>query len=92
MSTVSSSDSAFPFFEENDYVGWLFQFKAHLRRFNADFVLDRPTPRDVDDAGNPIPMNNAERRQFERDLEEYKAKDNIAFPELVKACYKNSKN
>lgn len=88
---TTTSDTAFPFFEENNYLGWLFQFKAHLRRFDADLVLDIPIPKDVDAAGVPIPMTNAERRQFERDLEEYKSKDKIAFPELVKACYKNPK-
>lgn len=37
-------------------------------------------------------MNNAECQQFKQDLDEYEAKDNIAFPEFVRACYKNPKS
>jgi hypothetical protein len=88
---ATSSDSAFPFFEENNYLGWLFQFRAHLRRFDADSVLDYPMPTDVDENGDPLEMSNAERRQFNADLAAYKEKDQIAFPDIVKACYKNPK-
>ena len=88
---TSSSDSAFPFFEENNYLGWLFQVRAHLRRFDVDSVLDEPIPTDVDEDGEPIDMTAAERRQFNADLAAYKEKDKIAFPDLVKACYKNPK-
>lgn len=89
--TSTSTDSAFPFFEENNYLGWLFQFRAHLRRFDADSVLDKPPPTDVDEDGEPLEMTPAERRQFNADVAAYKEKDKIAFPDLVKACYKNPK-
>lgn len=46
MSSSIISDSAFPFFftQRNNYLGLLFQFKAHLRRFDPDLVLDIPIP------------------------------------------------
>jgi hypothetical protein len=48
-----------------------------------------PTDKDVN--GNPIPMNARDRADFDRRVKEYKEKDNIAYPELMKACYKNPK-
>jgi hypothetical protein len=42
-----------------------------------------PTDKDVN--GNP------NRAEFDRRVKEYKEKDNIAYPELMKACYKNPK-
>lgn len=90
MST-SDRDTAFPFFEELNFAGWLIQFKAHLRRYGAEHVLDTPIPSDKDANGVLIVMNARERADFERNLKEYKEKDNIAYPELMKACYKNPK-
>lgn len=87
----SDHDSAFPFFEELNFSGWLIQFKAHLRRYDADEVLDTPIPSDLDANGVPIVMNARERQQFDRDLAAYKQKDKIAYPEIMKACYKNPK-
>jgi hypothetical protein len=89
--SASDNDSAFPFFEELNFAGWLIQFKAHLRRFDADDVLDTPIPKDHDANGVPIVMNARDRQQFDRDLAAYKAKDKIAYPEIMKACYKNLK-
>ena len=90
MST-SDRDTAFPFFEELNFAGWLIQFKAHLRRYGAEHVLDTPIPSDKDANGVLIAMNARERADFERNLKEYKEKDNIDIPELMKACYKNPK-
>jgi hypothetical protein len=87
----SDRDSAFPFFEELNFAGWLIQFKAHLRRYDADDVLDTPIPKDHDANGVPIVMNARDRQQFDRDLAAYKEKDKIAYPEIMKACYKNLK-
>ena len=67
----------------------LTQFRAHLRRYGAEEVLDNPMPTDKD--GNLIPMNARDRAEFDRRVKEYKEKDNIAYPELMKACYKNPK-
>ena len=89
--SASDNDSAFPFFEELNFAGWLIQFKAHLRRFDADDVLDTPIPKDHDANGVPIVMNARDRQQFDRELAAYKAKDKIAYPEIMKACYKNLK-
>ena len=89
--SISDHDSAFPFFEELNFTGWLIQFKAHLRRYDADDVLDTPIPTDRDANGVPIVMNARDRQQFDRDLAAYKAKDKIAYPEIMKACYKNLK-
>jgi hypothetical protein len=83
--------SLFPSFEEHNFNGWLTQFRAHLRRYSAEEVLDNPMPTDKDVNGNPIPMNARDRADFDRRVKEYKEKDNIAYPELMKSCYKNPK-
>ena len=87
----TTPDSLFPTFEENNFNGWLTQFRAHLRRYGAEEVLDTPMPSDKDANGNPIPMNARDRAEFDRQVKENKEKDNIAYPELMKACYKNPK-
>ena len=89
--SFTTPDSLFPTFEENNFNGWLTQFRAHLRRYGAEEVLDTPMPSDKDANGNPIPMNARDRADFDRQVKEYKEKDNIAYPELMKACYKNPK-
>ena len=90
--SASDNDSAFPFFEELNFAGWLIQFKAHLRRFDADDVLDTPIPKDHDANGVPIVMNARDRQQFDRDLAAYKAKDKIAHPEIFEGLLQKSQN
>ena len=59
--SFTTPDSLFPTFEENNFNGWLTQFRAHLRRYGAEDVLDTPMPSDKDVNGNPIPMNARDR-------------------------------
>jgi hypothetical protein len=74
MSNISftTPDSLFPSFEEHNFNGWLTQFRAHLRRYGAEEVLDNPMPTDKD--GNLIPMNARDRAEFDRRVKEYKEK------------------
>ena len=65
------SSLVFPFFEELNFAGWLIQFKAHPRRYDADDVLETPIPMDRDANGVPL---------VERDLTVYKEKHKIALP------------
>jgi hypothetical protein len=89
--SLTTPDSLFPSFEEHNFNGGLTQFRAHLRRYGAEEVLDNPMPTDKDANGNPIPMNARDRADFDRRVKEYKEKDNSAYPELIKACYKIQK-
>ena len=67
MANPEEHDKGFPYFEENNFSGWLVQFKAHLRQFDADEVLEFPIPKDVDANGVPIAMNHRERADFTRE-------------------------
>ena len=91
MSVSKESDAGFPWFEEQNFTGWLVQFRAHLRKAGAHVVLDRPRPSDLDAQGNPIPMNAQQRRTFNDEVAEYDRLVNIAFSELMKACRQNVK-
>lgn len=91
MSITKETDSGFPWFEDQNFSGWLIQFQAHLRKTNSHTVLDHPRPDDVDPNGNPIQMNQAQRQRFQRERDAYDEKDNIAFSELMKACRLNPK-
>ena len=54
MNTSSAEhDPGFPWFEENNFNGWLIQFKAHLREVGAHVVLNQSRSADVDAAGVP---------------------------------------
>jgi hypothetical protein len=64
MSVETEHDKSFPYFEEHNFSGWLIQFKAMLRELDCDEVIETPIPKDVDAAGNPIPMNARERQDF----------------------------
>jgi hypothetical protein len=59
MSVEIEHDKSFPYyFEEHNFSGWLIiQFKAMLRELDCDEVIETQIPKDVDAAGNPIPMN-----------------------------------
>ena len=83
MSSSKQSDAGFPWFEEQNFTGWLVQFRAHLRKAGAHVILDRPRPSDLDAQGNPIPMNAQQRRTFNDEVAEYDRLDNIAFSELI---------
>ena len=48
MSASKESDAGFPWLEEQNFTGWLVQFRAHLRKAGAHVVLDRPRPSDLD--------------------------------------------
>ena len=90
MSSSEDNDVGFPWFEEQNFTGWLVQFRAHLRKSGAHVVLDRPRPSDLDAQGNPIPMNAQQRRTFNDEVAEYNRLDNNnAFSELMKACRQN---
>ena len=67
--------------------------RAHLRKQNrAHEVLDKPVPHPpVDEEGNPVPMNQAQRTNFQNELKEYMQKDDIAFSDLMKACTRSPK-
>jgi hypothetical protein len=84
-------DRGFPYFEENNFSGWLIQFKAMLREFDCDEIIETAIPKDIDANGVPIPMNARERADYERKLREYKEKDKIAYPKIMKACRTNPK-
>ena len=62
-----------------------------LREFDCDEIIEIPIPKDVDANGAPIVMNARERADYERLLREYKAKDKIAYPKIMKACRINPK-
>ena len=64
MSFSRGGDAGFPWFEEQNFTGWLVQFRAHLRKAGTHVVLDRPRPSDLDAQGNPIPINAPQRRTF----------------------------
>ena len=89
MSASEESDAGFPWFEEQNFTGWLVQFGAHLRK--AEMRTKRPRPSDLDAQGNPIPMNAQKRRTFNDEVAEYDRLVNIAFSELMKACRQNAK-
>ena len=92
MNTSSvKHDPGFPWFEENDFNGWLIQFKAHLLKVGAHVVLDQPRPADVDAAGVPIPMNAQQRSALIDQQAEYDKLDNIAYSDLMKARRANPK-
>jgi hypothetical protein len=87
------NNDSFPFLEEDNFLGWLVIFRAHLRKQNrAHEVLDKPVPKPPADAnGNPIPMNQAQRTAFQNELKDYMEKDDIAFSDLMKACIRSPK-
>lgn len=91
MNVEFEHDKSFPYFEESNFTGWLIQFKAILREFDCDEIIETPIPKDVDANGAPIPMNARERAEFERKLKDYKDKDKFAYPRLMRACRLNPK-
>jgi hypothetical protein len=91
MNSEIDFDRGFPYFEENNFSGWLIQFKAMLREFDCDEIIETAIPKDIDANGVAIPMNARERADFDRQLREYKAKDKIAYPRIMKACRLNPK-
>ena len=84
-------DSGFPWFEEANFNGWLFQFRAHLRRSGSLVAIEGTRPSDLDDQGQPLVLNQAQRRTLDAEQSAYDVADNIAFADLVKACRKNLK-
>jgi hypothetical protein len=84
-----NDDKSFPYFEGTNFSGWLKQFKAVLREFDCDEIIETPIPKDVDANGNPIVMNARERAEFDRKLKKYKDKDKIAYPKIMQACRQN---
>jgi hypothetical protein len=84
-----NDDKSFPYFEETNFSGWLKPFKAVLREFDCDEMIETPTSKDVDANGNPIVMNARERAEFDRKLKEYKDKDKIAYSKIMQACRQN---
>jgi hypothetical protein len=92
MNSEIDFDKGFPYFEEKQFSGWLIQFKAMLREFDCDEIIETPIPKDVDaNNGAPIVMNARECADYERQLREYKAKDKLAYPKIMKACRVNPK-
>lgn len=94
MATTSNeqeSFAGFPWFEENNFSGWLIQFKAHLRKVGAHLILEQERPKDIGPNGEPLQMNAQQRRAYEVSLAEYDKLDNIAYSELMKACRLNPK-
>ena len=65
--STNDHDACFPWFEPNNFSGWLISVVGHLRRTNSDFVLDGPPPDDHDANGQPMIMNNAESVEFSLD-------------------------
>jgi hypothetical protein len=62
-----------------------------LRELDCDEVIETPISKDVDAAGNPIPMNARERQDFTRALRAYKELDKVAYARIMKACRLNPK-
>jgi hypothetical protein len=87
-----NSSQGFPWFEENNFSGWLVQFQAHLRRSNSLVALQEPRPLPpVDAAGQSVAQNNAQRQALLRLQSAYDQADNYAFSDLMKACRLNAK-
>jgi hypothetical protein len=66
--------------------GRLIQFKAMLREFDCDDIIETPIPKDVDANGVQIVMNARQRADFDRDdLQAYKDKDKMhcIIPKLI---------
>ena len=91
MSGEHEIDKSFPYFEEHNFTGWLIQFKAMLREYDCDEIIETPIPKDVDANGVPIPMNARERQDFNRELRSYKELDKTAYARIMKACRLNPK-
>ena len=64
----STDTSGFPYFEEDNFLGWLVSMKAHLRKQKrAHICLEQPPPKPpVDDAGNPVPLTQAQHLQLKK--------------------------
>jgi hypothetical protein len=86
----------FPFFEEDNYLGWLVHYKALLLRSleyppgtqNALFEACPKAPMDetVDLLQfHPVAMSSAEHAALKRRQDEWVVKDNICFSTLMKA-------
>jgi hypothetical protein len=96
MNNQSSSDSShslgFPWFEEDNFSGWLIQFKAHLRRSDAVAPVLGPRPAvPLDQQGQPVALDQAQARNLVTNQSVYDKADNVAFSDLMKACRLNAK-
>ena len=94
-----NNDSGFPFFEPDNYLGWLVHIKARLR--DPDYpsgtakVLfeERPKPpMDLTvDPPVPLPLTQAQARALQTEQSEWDKKDDICFSILMKALIRNPK-
>ena len=85
--------TAFPFFEEDNYLGWFMRLEAYLRgRERAHLVLNslRPKPPEDED-GNPLPETAAQRNVRINETNLWDHRDDLAFTTVVMACSLNSR-
>jgi hypothetical protein len=91
MSSKDDFKDAFPYFESNNFHGWLIQFKSHCRGIGAHLALKpRPVP-PVDANGFPLVLNAAQARQLAQLQEIWDEHDHKAFSALMRACIKDPK-
>ena len=85
--------TAFPFFEEDNYLGWFMRLEAYLRgRERAHLVLNSPRPKPPEDEdGNPLPETAAQRNVRINETNLWDHRDDLAFTTVVMACSLNSR-
>ena len=96
---AQDNDSGFPFFQEDNYLGWLVHYKALLRSPNyplgtQDALYEefpKPPMDNTVDPPVPLVMSQADRAALKRRQDEWIVKDNICFSTLMKALIKNHK-
>jgi hypothetical protein len=64
MNGDSETDWSFLYLEEHNFLSWYIQFKAMLREFDCDEIVETQIPKDVNANEVPMPMNARERQQF----------------------------
>jgi hypothetical protein len=62
MSSNDNHKDSFPYFESDNYHGWLIQFKSHCRGIGAHLALKARPTHPVDVNGNPLVLNQAQAR------------------------------
>jgi hypothetical protein len=85
---AQEKDTGFPFFEEDNYLGWLVHYKALLRspEYPPLFEACPKAPMDETvDPPVPVAVSPAERAALKRRQDEWVVKDNICFSTLMKA-------
>ena len=78
----------FPYFEPDNFDGWLVQITAHLRGKDCHECLrkeGRPEA-PIDEEGNPAPQTAPQRRELLELQKEWDRQDRIAYADVMMAC------